>query len=312
MGLLGGFVTAFGISLANIVFCFLVGWGFLRWINYDISNHEHRSKHLFFRILSAIGFLISLVLIFGLHCSVAQYRENAQKYLEISSALDATIIMESLSFDPRGLQDMESLVLILIGTAISILACYKGYNFDDPYPGFGKVYRKWKELDDLVSDINKEKNSKLLVDYKNAVSKVDEFLDKPNVLEKELKILESDIQTQLACAKSYHEQARQGGFALLTIFRNTVQEIRNDLSCLPVNQNLIEDLNQLDPEEMEKNVLENLQLKLNKLEEIREKYFKTKDSVIQELSETLDKWTNEDVTQIGSGLKVEIEENEFA
>ena len=303
MGLLGGFMMAFMVSLANVSFCFTFGW-ILPNINHDISRHENRLKGFSSRIGAGIVFLFSLVFIFGLHSSVAQYRENVMNSTNIST--DTPSLISTLSFDPRGLQDMESLAIIAIGLAISIFSYYKGYTFDDSYPGFGREYRSWKKFEDLVSEADRDYKNKLVGEYRIAFDKVQKFPNAIDTLEGQLKALESEISTYLACVRSYYDQACQGGLALLTEFRTTVQTVRNNRNCLPVDPNLVTcALLPLDPKQMENSSMKDLQEKLDNLQLNREEYFAQKETTYNTLQSILEDWKNKNVIQVGSGIIVE-------
>ncbi len=132
LGLLGGFITAVGVSIGNVAISVITGALFIRNL-----NHIKVSR----KLLGGFGILICLFLIATLHLSVAHYREavarNPDEHL--------FSVLPQVWSNPFGIQDMESIVLIIIGVVISVLAIYKGYTWDDRYPGFGSAYRAWKD-----------------------------------------------------------------------------------------------------------------------------------------------------------------------
>jgi hypothetical protein len=223
LGLIGGFLQAFLISLANVTVSFLAGWLCLRQLNHKSSARK---------AMGVIGFLFISVFVVFLHLATAHYREALQH----SGDAD---FFSSLEFNPATLQDMQSLILIIIGGVITVIAMYKGYTADDPCPGYGKVYRKWKALNDQVSEAMLDFKLMVSDEYSRAIQKVDAIPADLDTQEKVLKDFEADISTDLACVNSYYSQAQGAAYALITEYRGAIEEIWKVPGCFPVTCELI-------------------------------------------------------------------------
>ncbi len=143
LGFLGGILQASLVALANVVLSFFIGFVVLRYL-----NHVNKIK----KFMAFIGLILSFGLLFFLHLVTAHYRE-----LLIKSPDNATSqVLKDTFNQPFNINDFESLILIIIGFGISILVIWKSYRFDDPYPGYGKVWRKWEKTQEAKNkDIKK-------------------------------------------------------------------------------------------------------------------------------------------------------------
>jgi hypothetical protein len=129
-GLLGGIGIAIGISIVNVIGTFLLGLIPARWM----SRRSVAPK--------AVGLLLcvaGLAAVVGLHAFAAQYRE-AVAMLGEDKAFPAAV--EALLSRPWKVSEISSLYLFALGLVCSIAAFWKGYTFDDPYPGYGAVHRR--------------------------------------------------------------------------------------------------------------------------------------------------------------------------
>jgi hypothetical protein len=235
LGIIGGFITAIGVSLGNVAISFIAGALFLR-------NLNHIS--VFRKVLGGFGFVVSLFVISFLHLTVAHYREGVAR----NPDQDILSIVPGVWDSPFALQDMESIVLIIIGVVISILAIWKGYTLDDKYPGFGPAYRKWKKIADEVNDeiglFKLEAGEANDEARRHAL----EVLPKLKAREASLDGLRGAVDTYFACLAAYYEQATHAGRQLVVSFRDTLQVVSEDPDRYPINDELISNsLKPLDP-----------------------------------------------------------------
>lgn len=286
LGLIGGFTTAFLVSLANVAVCFVIGWMFLRELNHI---------NVYRRIIGGAVFLCALVIVFGLHSSVAQFRELAVRNP------DATFF-NALSFDPRGLQDVESLLLLAIGWIISVVAFWKGYTFDDPYPGFGQIYREWKGLDDKLLDAEKDYRKHVIDAHSSAIAKIRNIPDVLDQKEQAVRKLSGEVTTYLQCVQSYHVQARDVAKGLITEFRTAVQRARGDAS-MPFDEQLINgSLNLVDPDEIEKSLMGVLETKLGEIEVAKSAFLYRVKDIEEDMRKRKDVQIEKRVSTAGSGF----------
>jgi hypothetical protein len=56
----------------------------------------------------------------------------------------AKLAWQRLAANPVGFEDVFSWILVVLALMFGIFAAYKGYRFDDPYPGYGELDREVK------------------------------------------------------------------------------------------------------------------------------------------------------------------------
>lgn len=139
-GLVGGIVTAIGISFANVIFAFTLGLFPMRWM-----NHRNYVVKLVGLVFSIAG-IASLV---ALHGFAAHYRDAIAVVGE-DRAVQAAV--DSLLKSPFVLSDLNSYYLFGIGAVWAFTAIWKGYTNDDPYPRYGAYYRRLASARNKYSD----------------------------------------------------------------------------------------------------------------------------------------------------------------
>ncbi len=212
LGLLGGVLQASLVALANVVLSFFIGFVLLRYM-----HHVHKIK----KLLAFVGLIISLSLLGFLHLVTAHYRELLIKSPDIA----ATKVLKETFMNPFNINDFESLILIIIGAAISILVIWKSYRYDDPYPGYGKEWRKWEKIqENKTNDIKK---------YLDKVSEISEsFHDDVEKLNKNL-ILTMNYTNQIVDGlhsfkgtfDAYCENTKENALHLIRAYRQGYNEV---------------------------------------------------------------------------------------
>ena len=144
LGLIGGVFTACTIAAVNIFFSFLLGRMTVQ------VNH----RNLIRKAVGAIIFLAFLVFAIGFNLFVAHFREVGAGQLGGSNPAGS----RQFWADPAGLTIFNSWILVLVGFAFATVAWIEGYGWDDPYPGFGDVWRRWERS---IADYAHEKESLL-------------------------------------------------------------------------------------------------------------------------------------------------------
>lgn len=130
LGLLGGLMAAFIVSVANVSLSSMFGMA-TRYINCQ------GFRNLYKKVIG-LGFFVTWVgFAVGYNLAVAHFRDAVETIGEWREA--GVVAIQTLLENPIGLHTMESYVLFIIGAFISILAFLKGYNHSDPYPGYAKV-----------------------------------------------------------------------------------------------------------------------------------------------------------------------------
>ena len=139
-GLIGGIGTAIGISATNVVFAFLLGLWPARLIN---------RRNVLIRVFSFLVTLAGLAALIALHAFAAHFRD-ATALVGEDRALRKAI--EGLLEAPWVLADLNSFYLLGLGLIFGLAAFWKGCTFDDPYPGYGAVFRRAEHAREAYSD----------------------------------------------------------------------------------------------------------------------------------------------------------------
>lgn len=141
-GLLGGAITAIGLSGANVTLGYLAGFLGLRYL-------QHRRWPM--RTAGALGFGAMAALALMLNLFAADWRDQlallAGRQLDMGS--DADFHIWSL----LQLESPQAIILLMLGAGVWVFAALKGFSgFDDPYPDFGKMDRAATSAADSLAD----------------------------------------------------------------------------------------------------------------------------------------------------------------
>jgi hypothetical protein len=140
-GLLGGAITAVGLSAANVTLGFLAGFLGLRYLQH---------ARWWIKTAGALGFAALTALALMLNLFAANWRDRMAAVAappELSS--DASFQLWSL----LQLQTPQAIILLMLGAGVWVFAALKGYSgVEDPYPDFGKMDRAAAEAAAALSD----------------------------------------------------------------------------------------------------------------------------------------------------------------
>jgi hypothetical protein len=129
-GLIGGFLGACGVALINVVSGFLVGWLVLPWLVY---------RRRIARALGLAGLLAAVVFTGAFNFAVASYRDQLAAGVAAASLHD-------LAHDPSRLSFISA-ALLATGFLAWAIVVRKGHTFDDAYPFYGTLDRRFREAD---------------------------------------------------------------------------------------------------------------------------------------------------------------------
>jgi len=141
-GLLGGAITAIGLSGANVTLGFIAGFLGLRYL-------QHRALPM--RTLGALAFAFVGALALMLNLFAADWRDQmaALSGRQLDMGSDASFHLWSL----LALDSPQAIILLMLGAGVWVFAALKGYSgFDDPYPDFGKMDRAANAATEALSD----------------------------------------------------------------------------------------------------------------------------------------------------------------
>lgn len=150
-GLLGGAITAIGLSGANVTLGFLAGFLGLRYV----QHIRLPIKALGFLAFIGVTFLALMLNLFA-----ADWRDHiaAANGGQLTLGDDATFHLWSL----LQLSTPQAIILLMLGAGVWVFATLKGYSgFDDPYPDYGKMDRAAVAASDALSDFRAEAREEL-------------------------------------------------------------------------------------------------------------------------------------------------------
>lgn len=149
-GLLGGAVTAIGLSGANVSLGFLAGFLGLRYL-----QHERMP----IKSAGAAGFGVLAVLALMLNLFAADWRDRlAAQAGRTPPDADASFHLWSL----LQLDSPQAIILLMLGAGVWVFAALKGYSgFDDPYPEYGRMARAARDAEETLSAFRAEAHAQL-------------------------------------------------------------------------------------------------------------------------------------------------------
>ena len=225
LGLLGGIFIGFITSFFNVILSAIAGF-ILRY-----KNHVSYFK----KFLGLSGFLVLLGGILFIHLFIAHYRE----ILSVNPNVEIWSVLKPIIETPFALHDMESLILISLGLLVTLFSIIKGMAFDDEYPAYGKVYRRWKLKEDDFLKSKKQVRKLIRELYVHTLKKSDEMIDNLEASKKKLEALNSDLDTFINTYKGYHLRAVDGGRKLLSDYRAGAEFVYGENGTFEYNDNLL-------------------------------------------------------------------------
>lgn len=145
-GLLGGAVTAIGLSGANVTLGFLAGFLGLRYL-------QHVRWPL--KTLGAIAFAALAGVALYLNFFAAIWRQTLASPAGDGDA--GNFLAQAFA-----LTSPQAIVLLMLGGGVWVFSALKGYSgFDDPYPDYGKLDRASTEASEALAELRDEARGEL-------------------------------------------------------------------------------------------------------------------------------------------------------
>lgn len=213
--LVGGVTVALLVAAFNIGLGFLLGWWLLPYKNHAVQ-WQSLSALLCTAVLAWLPFLFNLL--------VGHYRQA----LVADPDSAARLAVHAFRGGVLRIDDVSSWLLFGVGMMFCLLAVYKGYHFNDPYPGYGRLA---KRRDKLQADITEERNEAL----KELDELHDQFLETmgkhyASIEHKfsSLFRLSSAFDLQLRILWTYVDHLQDGFKYVVTLYRDTNIAERQD------------------------------------------------------------------------------------
>ena len=228
-GQIGGLSLAVAISGMNIVLGFILGFFFLP-----------RKNLINARVAWAwfIAFIAGLVVVVCVNLLIAHYRE----VLIIDPANSGLLAVERFTDGMFNLTDVLSIFLFLIGVIVSGIAIWKGYTQEDPYPGYSKLDKKKQHLNQHFDMKQKAEISSFKTEYEKALKLIE---DKQNTIQanhRRYHHLTTDFNKQIELYKAYIRDLKLTGTRVITLYRDTNRQAREDEPPNYFNEDIIIDI----------------------------------------------------------------------
>ena len=215
-GLVGGIGTAVGISIVNVVWAFLVGLGPSRWINH---------RNWLVKFLGMVLVLAGCGVLVALHAFAAHLRDASMAMLGPSEAMKAAL--RTLASSPWLLNDLTSYYLFALGVLFAGFTIWKGYGFDDPYPNYGRQFRRLEAARLAYGDEHTELFGGLEDIKEDTIQDIRSGMEKIPRYPQEAAAIRAARTSLLSSFKTYEGSVTTAIDQLLAIYRAANRETRS-------------------------------------------------------------------------------------
>jgi len=139
IGMIGGFAEAFMISFASVGLSTAAG----------ICRRFANARRYGLRRIGAAALWVWAPLIASFHLMVGHYRDA----LVAGVAHPAQAAIASMQTRPLQLDDFHSVILVLVGLLMALIAYVEAYRLDDPIPGQGEAARGVAKAKQVHTDL---------------------------------------------------------------------------------------------------------------------------------------------------------------
>lgn len=207
-GIGGGFLTAIVISIINIGVATIAAWA--------SRNFNHRRFGR--KFIGALFFFgaVSIVPVFNL--GVAHFRNAVEAGEPWKKA--AGFARERIFTNPLGLESIEAWFLGIVGILLAIVAGLKTYHSCDPYPGYGRVWRKMWGAREAYAQKNEEAIKAVTETRNKAVEYLTNASENAQAQISEAVSVSNELASLRNLLGSFLKQCNQKANLLLAIYRN--------------------------------------------------------------------------------------------
>jgi hypothetical protein len=222
-GLMGGFTVALGVAAVNMGGAMLLGYGF-------------RFKNLAAADMKVLGWLcLGFFLVFSIYCNAlfAAFRSEYQLLVDPADPLQLRQAFTLSAGEAKKIflidmqvADLTSFVLLGLGVLLSLLAFYKGYTFDDRFPGYGSKDRIMVAAQRSELEKQDELRQKVKGFLQHRRSEVQSAIHEPAQLIKRVSTGLSELQNAQVMLKAQSESIQRDFSLVLGAYRDANTSIR--------------------------------------------------------------------------------------
>ena len=226
-GIVGGFIAAFFFSFANVGFAFVGGALGLRNINHCDAGRKLFGLIIFLLFLSVCIIIVFLSAWYRGHLDAARVTNTVTPTLAFDAWQASVGSLRSADFWAL-IASMNSFLLMFVGALCALFGFWKGYEFDDPYPGFGGMFRQKEQAQENYDDI-REAHEKRVAKWRD-----DRNLELQNLLQSveqagnAVHTAHGGFQQAVADVNGIPTQTADLARRLLQVYRETNTTIRAD------------------------------------------------------------------------------------
>ncbi len=213
LGLIGGAAQALIISLINIVFAFFLGGYLVKKLNL-----VKKSPVLKYGVLAALIGAFIVIVLFNLlvgHLRVQLGIDPDAAYVEA---------IKTFMAGPFGLNEFDSIILVIVGLLSFLIAFTDFYKMDDEYPGYGQLDRKYQEALIDFNELKEELLEEIEGSSKSILNKLETQQMTSKVIMQELMEVPIFRQKLQDHAREYFRYLNNTYGSMISLYR----EINND------------------------------------------------------------------------------------
>ena len=225
LGLLGGFFTALFVSVANVACAFLGGALGLRYLSHIEPAKKFAGLVALLVCICICALVVALSALFRGHADAMSTKELDTAMLTATAWKAA--VHSLINLDVLGLLlSLNSFLLTFVGVLCAVIGFWKGWEFDDPYPGFGAAHRRKEKAQEAYDDARIEEDERQREWQQNHQKKLRKESDK---------LVRSKAKMEAACAgfrevidstQNLASDTAKLAKALLSVYRQKNSEIR--------------------------------------------------------------------------------------
>lgn len=212
-GLIAAYAIAIAISVINVLIPLQLSKKLI--VQMNSPSTVWRSIG-WISLFSTIAFVIALNL-FTSHIREAGIQGQASGVTEIGFATQ--LALKTFIENPLGLTDAFSVLMLVIGIFFGAMAAVGGYNFDDPFPGFGDVWRQYKAKQQILLGLIEETYDEIQESFSDIGEEIDSRIESLAGSQAKVARARENIENVCAQIERFQNQLRVSFEAVVQRYR---------------------------------------------------------------------------------------------
>ncbi len=211
-GILGAISFASIISFINIVLSWLMGRMVLPQLNHKKKNRNNLAKLVLF-------LYAPIIIYFNFAMGVFRSLSEAQEAIFTSTGLQSAALAAAFPFSNIESLTIASIGLIVIGFLFALIALAEGYNYEDPYPEYGSVNKRYLDARNSLEEEIKKGTRKLNEFSQSSTNQIYDLKEKRIEANQAWGDAIDSIQDSFIDYETWTKGLMTSGQALLEIYR---------------------------------------------------------------------------------------------